>query len=590
MKEQITGKLKELFGIPNKLIPKLHYSLHELNRQLINKERKIKISDELHRIALKLFHSDYFPIISRNIKINDNNITIITGGVAYNMNIPEKMRYLRLDTDDIDVKIFTTGINYLEQSNYAIAKVLSVLKFTIIIICMYLKQFFNIVNNFHIKNKSTDTSNFLSDYELIMQIKLKEKDAKIYSVSETVNITKLTYSQLFNKIMEDVNDFNMLITNKIVYKTPNSSKIHTITFSESNVIFAGLGSPAFFSQYLIAEPRALNKSLETLVKMNIPVSKIIDTKICANNCRFMSIKSVIMDTVIMLSYADLLAYEQLENGGQVLVPAGFIYKYYKYLVKYIRLIAVRKFYSNTLDDEFLDAAKSLWKYALNDIRKNATLIRFGLDERDPIVLTYKNYLNEFHQNLFHNKSFLSTNFPILMEIADEYQQLVFFINKSRNLFRDLNESTTTATSIENIVIQFAEQELSKYTNSSDSISASKYTTHSISNAKDSIAGGSISSSSVDASKNKSKNVILTLDEDKDEYMLDSTDEANIINKINKLIKDEVNIYSSIPKALSKKSTITHKITKATKQTKTMKKTLSKKTLSKNISNKTKRSH
>lgn len=555
MKEQLTGKLKELFGIPNKLIPKLHYNLYELHKRIIDGDRKINISDELHRIALKLFHTDYFPIISRNIKIDENNTTIIMGGVAYNMNIPAKMKYLLLDTDDVDIKIFTTGISYLKQDKYALAKVLSVLKFTILIICMYLKQFFNIINNFHIKHKSTknknpatETNNFLSNYELILQLKLKKKDAKTYSIIDTIDITKLTYSQLYNKIMDNVNDFNMLITNKIIYKMPNSSKLRTITFSDSNVVFAGLGTPAFFAQYLASTPLALNKPLEKLINMRIPVSKIMDIKICANNCRFMSIQSLIMDTVIMMSYADLLTYEQLEDGGQVLVPAGFIYKYYKYLVKYIRLIAVRKFNANNLDNEFQNAAKSLWQYALNDIRKNSATMRFGLDERDPIVITYKNYLNEFHQNLFHNRTFLSTNFPILMEIADEYHRLVFFVNKSRNLFRALNESSKTkTTNIENIVIQFAEQELSKYNN------------HSISNArdsKDSIAGGFIS----DVNKNKSKHIILTLDGDddsdddsnRDENMDYSSNKLNVISKIDKLIKDEVNIYSSIPKTLSKK--------------------------------------
>lgn len=563
MKDQLTGKLKELFGIPNKLIPKLHYNLHELHRQIINQDRKLNISDELHRIALKLFHTDYFPIISRNIKIDENNTTIIMGGIAYNMNIPAKMKYLLLDTDDIDIKIFTTGISYLKQNKHALAKVLSVLKFTILIICMYLKQFFNIINNFI---PSTKTNNFLSNYELILQLKLKKKDAKTYSVIDTIDITKLTYSHLYNKVMDNVNDFNMLITNKIVYKVQNSSKLRTITFSDSNVVFAGLGTPAFFAQYLYTTPMALNKPLEKLINMNIPVSKIMDIKLCANNCRFMSIKSLIMDTVIMMSYADLLAYEQLENGGQVLVPAGFIYKYYKYLVKYIRLIAIRKFNANNLDNEFLNAAKSLWQYALNDIRKNSTMLRFGLDERDPIVITYKNYLNKFHQNLFHNKTFLSTNFPILMEIAEEYQQLVFFVNKSRNLFRVLNESSKTkATNIENIVIQFAEQELSKY--HKDSISNAR-------DSKNSISGGFIS----DVNKNKSKDIILTLDGDVDDVDVDDIDDindidnngdvnmeyssnkSNIISKIDKLIKDEVNIYSSIPKTLSKKSASSHKHT------------------------------
>jgi hypothetical protein len=553
MKDQLSGKLKELVGIPNKLIPKLHYNLNELHRKLIDKTYKLNIADELHRIALNLFHNDYFPIISRNINIDENTTAIIMGSIAYNMNIPASMKYLRLNTDDIDIKIFTTEINYLHQDQKSLSKILSVLKFTILIICMYLKQIFNIIYNFHIGKKGKEPFNFLSHYELILQLKIKANKLNTYTTFETIDITKLTYSQLFNKIMQNINDYKILMTNKIIYKTSNTNKLHTIAFSDLNVVYAGLGTPAFFSQYLETEPHALNKSLVKLINMKIPVSKIMNIKTCANNCRFMSIKSLIMDTVIMLSYADLLVYENLDNGGQVLVPAAFIFKFYKYLVKYVRLIVLRKFYENTLNKKFLDAAKSLWQYALNDLRKHSSTLRFGLDERDPIVLTYKNYLNEFHQNLFHNRSFLSNNFPILMEIADEYQQLVFFVNKSRNLFRELNESTETqATSIENIVIQYAEQELSKYSNSSKS-------------SLDSIYGGSNKYEHMDKNKDKTstKNIILTLDEEKDdnkdEYVYSSSDKANIINKLEKLIKDEVNIYSSIPKTLSKKSKIKTKI-------------------------------
>lgn len=154
MKELLTGKLKQLFEFPNKLVPKLHYNLHELIRRIVTKSGKLQIADELHHIALKLFYTDYFPIISSSIKIDEHNMTIIMGGISYNMNIPENMKHLRLNTDDIDIKIYTTGISYLEQDDDGIIKVLSVFKFTVLIICMYLKQFFSIANNFHIKNKN----------------------------------------------------------------------------------------------------------------------------------------------------------------------------------------------------------------------------------------------------------------------------------------------------------------------------------------------------------------------------------------------------------------------------------------------------
>jgi hypothetical protein len=67
-------------------------------------------------------------------------MSIIMGGVAFNMNIPPKMKFLSLPTDDIDLKIYTTEINYLDKKPYKVAKVLSVFKYIVVIICMFLKQ------------------------------------------------------------------------------------------------------------------------------------------------------------------------------------------------------------------------------------------------------------------------------------------------------------------------------------------------------------------------------------------------------------------------------------------------------------------
>jgi len=568
MKDILTGRLKELFGIPKKIIPKLHYHLHQLNRQITAGD-KINISNELHRITLKLFYTDYFPVVSRNIKIDTNTTSIIMGGIAFNMNIPEKMKYLSIETDDVDIKIFTTDINYLEQKPYAVARVLSIFKFTILIICMYLKQFFNILQHFKIKE-----NNFLNGYELILQIKQKIKETQTYKLVETLDLTKLTYQQLFNKIMDNVSSYTMLITNKIIYKIQNINKNRTITFSDCVVVYANIHSPHFFSQYLNATPEAINKPLEKLIKMKIPISKIMDMQNCENHCRFMSIKSLIMENAVMMSYADLLANENLEEGGQILVPVGYIFKYYKYLVKFIRCYVLKKYNSNTLNKEFYNAAKLLWQYIFTNLKNKSNPVVFGLDERDPIIITYKNYLNEFHQNLFHNKSFLSSHFPVLMEIADEYRELTFFINKSRNLFRLLNESSRTkTTTIENIAIQFAQQELSKYSDS-----------HSSSSSK-SIAGGYISKlknksiiisfNNIDNYENDSENKESNDIKDNDVADKDITDkdvadkdveDKEIIKKISKLIKDEIKIYSSFPNTLSKKIKKTYyKTTSKTKK-------------------------
>jgi hypothetical protein len=101
-------------------------------------------------------------------------------------------------------------------------------------------------------------------------------------------------------------------------------------------------------------PKNIGKKIETLVNEYIPIDKIIETKPCGNNCKFTSTKTLILDTALMLSYADLLAYENLETSCKVLVPVGFIFKYYKYLTKYLRLFVIKKYANNTLSENFLN--------------------------------------------------------------------------------------------------------------------------------------------------------------------------------------------------------------------------------------------
>lgn len=519
MDDQLTGKLRELFAIPQTAFPKLRYKLHELNKKIIEKKGKFPVYDDIHQIAIDIFHTEYFPVISHNIKIDENNMAIIMGGIAYNMNMPNKMAFLKLKTDDIDIKIYSTVISHLHKDKQATAKVLSVFKFTVLIICMFLKQFFKYISTFQVKTelphkqistnakkqskkartKKAITKNasqikkvttkkikqhhkggasiikekpksrqLLEEYELKLQIKKKLDNDKIYTVVDTLNLTEITYAQLYSKIIENINDIHFLVTNKISYETDKPNKMRAITFCDVAIIYPSIEYPAFFAQYLLEKPIDMHKSLDKLINMRIPVSKIMDVKACplsrgvSENCRFMSVKSLIIDMIVMLSYVDLLAYEKLESGGQVLVPSGFIFKYYKYLAKLVRLITIRKYYSGTLNNQFFESAKAFWEYALTDLRKKSSQLRAGLDEYDPINLTYKRFLNEFHQNLFHNRSIFIKKYPFLMEIAEEYSQLAYYVNKSRALFQKLNESSTTlGSTIESVAIKYAQEEISK---------------------------------------------------------------------------------------------------------------------------------
>jgi len=580
MNDHIKGKLQELFGLPHKLIPKAKYLYKTLETRL-NESKVVKTTkqfgkksvmmnphEEIHKIVIDLFGSEYYPIISKNIRIDEFNTTIIMGGVSYNMNIPNKMGFLKLDTDDFDLKIYTTSINYtnkdinksekeipkqtqeqrkkMKENMEAVNKVLSVFKFSVLVICMYLKQIFYLLNTFTKTDKEkdkekdkdkVDLQSVIKNYELQVQFKKKPKNAKIFELIETIDITKLSYTELYSKIINSINNVDLLITNKITYEI-KPGKTRNITFSDCKIVYSSIESPAFYSHYLESNELEVNKSLEQLINTRIPVSKIMDMNSCSNNCRFMSIKSLLIDTVIMLSYADLLVYEKLESGGEILVPAGFIFKYYKYLAKFIRLLVIKKFNSGKLQGSFFESAKALWQYALTDVRRKAAQLKANLDEYDKINITYKAFLNEFHQNLFHNRTILIKQYPILLEIAEEYERIVFFINRSRHLFRELNAISHNDT-IESVAIQFAEKEMSK----SKSLSSMVSNIMSKTLSSGGSSGGGIDHNNKSGSRTGSRSIILT--NDNHSYNDIEPHQINLGSKIRKLMKDEINFYSKL---------------------------------------------
>ena len=78
----------------------------------------------------------------KHINIDNYTHIILMGGIAYNINIPKDLYYLKLDTDDIDLKVYTTQLNYLNIDNPQninnVKRVMSTIKFTLNIICLFL--------------------------------------------------------------------------------------------------------------------------------------------------------------------------------------------------------------------------------------------------------------------------------------------------------------------------------------------------------------------------------------------------------------------------------------------------------------------
>jgi hypothetical protein len=511
MTKEITGRLKSIFGIHNKTVLKLHQQLDTLLETISNQQGKtIPVAnirpEDLHQIVTELFITDYFPTVSKNIHADKNNATIIMGGTAFNMNIPTKMGFLKVDTDDIDLKIYTTDINYLEKNTKALNRVLSVFRFTLIIMCFYLKQIMHHIHTYFDTlplleissksklstksktktkskgsnktkknvasgggdnkslNKKMYSSNIgkLNDY--VIQLILKKKEpGKINQVSDTLELATMSYNEIFDTIMKKIDDAEYTITNKVGYnmkygKITKPGIFRKLTFSDCKVIYPSLDNPGFFSYYYMNHSSSAMKqqpTIERLVGDKLAIDNIMNIKSCGNNCRYLGIDGLMIDTVYMLSFADILLIEDLEANpdSEVLVLVGYLYKYYKYLIKYLRLFVMKKYYNGTLRKPFQESAKKLWLYASTNLKRNTS----PLSEREPINIQFKKILKNFHVALFHRKSLLRF-YPELEEVITAYHKFIEHINASRLLFKQLDDnSEKKGQTIESITIQQADQ-------------------------------------------------------------------------------------------------------------------------------------
>lgn len=578
--KHIQGKMKALFGVPNKVMSRIKYDLSMLYH-FSTPEYYIRIED-IHKLIIKFFYADYYPLISRNINIDDTTMAIIMGGVAFNMNIPKQTPYYKMATDDVDLKIYTTAINYLEHNERAMTKILSVYRFTNLIICMYLKQILNFINyfsesipdielpslkrgipdikeytrkrtqkldpldeiqdmqddipgdmpdnaNIHMSipdpverkqrtqkqtiqkqgiqkqgiqtggsvkvNRGLDVSRFengqLIDYKITVQIKKKDEH-NINVVIQEFEIDNIGYNDIYNLILANITDINTTITTKIEYNMKYHPDIKTrarrrITFSDCTIIYPSLGNPGFFSHYFYRHPLEMEKSIATLVKKKIIIDgEIQGLKKCGNNCRFLNIEALMLDTVLMISFANYLEYEKLDDpvNKKILVPVAYLWKYWKYLIKFMRLVAIYKYNSGTLNGIYQKQMGKLENYIKFNLRKLNTN---QFNEEDPINLHFKRVLNNFHQGLFINQTLLDNEYSELREMVDMYLKLVISIESSRALFKKLDDdSVSKGQTVNSLTIQYASVQKSKLTDSLEHSKQSRHSKHSGQSRKASI--------------------------------------------------------------------------------------------------------
>ena len=327
---KIEGKLKNIFGISDKLFEKLHIEIHDLYSKSNNKN--LVTPAKIHKILLNFFINDYYPIVSRNIKETEKNMAIIMGSVAFNMNVPNKLKFLTIDTDDIDLKIYSTDINYITKKPAKVASVMSVFKYIVIIISMYLKQVIsNLIifsKNFFINNETQKQFGSFINGRVILIVKDRQ-------LIDSFDLLNLSYPETFKLIMDNVNNPDILITNKVNYNIKYNNVIknnkNSINFSDSKVIYPSLEYPSFYAHYFMNNKKLNfdNYNIEKLTKTDINISNIININYCKNNCHFTAVKSLLLDSCLMLSYAELLNFEDITNN-KLLISISSLFKYYKY--------------------------------------------------------------------------------------------------------------------------------------------------------------------------------------------------------------------------------------------------------------------
>jgi hypothetical protein len=263
------------------------------------------------------------------------------------------MKILHTPTDDIDMKVYTTDINSLVKQPLKLTHVLSIFKYLIVIISLYMKLILTEIieysrNSFEIyepyikrtmkntmknssKSKKQNGGDYikkdnhliklkqrrfgvLKSYKIKLQIK-KNNDANDGKSKEIIDITDLSYDDTYKLIMSKLDDPDIMITTKISYSfkyinliVPYNEKSRlTITFSDTKIIYPSIENPLFFSYYFMNMYKHANKynignntTLETLLKQNINISDIIDTKPCKNNCRYISIKCLQIDLIYQI--------------------------------------------------------------------------------------------------------------------------------------------------------------------------------------------------------------------------------------------------------------------------------------------------
>ena len=238
-----------------------------------------------------------------------------------------------------------------------------------------------------------------------------------------------------------MNDIDLLITSKFKYNISYSKLIKkpnvpsSFTFSDTKIYYPNIEQNAtFYSYYLLNNKDKLNDNLtiDKLHNLKLNINEIIKVNHCNRytmNCNYIAINSLKIDLVLMLHYAEFI---NLENSN-IDVPISSLFKYLKYLKKYLYLHIIIRFHNKTLTKEYNITTSKLLNFINNKLIKK-------IPDREPEYsiknIEYKKIINEFHQNFFINQS-MFPEFKVLKDVVNDYNYIKEYINISRFLFKDL---------------------------------------------------------------------------------------------------------------------------------------------------------
>jgi hypothetical protein len=581
---KITNKYKSRFGISSKLITLLHKDLYYLYSHATLKN--VISPRSIHTIINNLFITEYYPQVSKNYNINNKTIPVIMGTQAINMNImtmPETLKKeLYTETDDIDLKIYTTELHYnkSKNTNAQLKNVLSLFRYIILTLLFYMKQIISEIidytNNIYKptipnykenilkyskklhktkqshktkhshKTKQSHKTNIISTQKggltrkLITHKKtnfgvLKNINISIQiknnSEKEIINLTKLSYDEIYKIIYEKINDIDLLITTKINYNIYYSKLLkkpkfpNPLTFSDTKIYYPNMfENPTFYAYYLSNNTQP-QQTLDKLDKANININEIIKLNKCGNNCNYIALKSLQIDLILMLHYAEFINDEEYENNN-IIVPMGALFKYCKYFIKYLKLNIIIKFYNKTLNKEYFNISKKLMQYLKTYLPKSDISPEITNNN-----INYKTLLNTFHHNFFIKKT-MFPEYELLRDCVNDYNTIKLYINQSRLLFKDVYKEYNKENNI--------------YMNNNTLLNVLHYV---INKNDDSLHmnGGTVRK--INKNRNKYKNIIL-YDNDEDNYYTDVNEDTN--NNITDIFTKEIKNMRKLSSIIYKK--------------------------------------